>query len=447
MGQATWWATALCAVPVIGALLACSDGGANMNQRGVGDQPGGVQLGIGEIAVAPVGDYVLFARGTELAVGWVDSGAIDALPVSTPSRLAFAKTRSVVYVGSEADEDIEAVDVPAHRVLWRAPIADASTDGLRIASSNDDAVLLAANAHHVTVLDARDGHSRGALDLPDGFVDMEILPDSSRALVVEKHTWHGDAPVTRIHVIALATGASRTFSVPNCSDRVVVGADGKRGFLAPTTCSRDPVSVLDLTAGSERFDKNLPGFGPVARAPGSTLAVAFYDRESGDPSLFDDPAKMPGSDTARYHLMLIDTQRLSYDFAEAGDDLPRFAVTPDGNVLLVDSSVTTTGARLFDVASRTFRDLYGPSLKLDNFVLSSNSRHAYALDPDLYDVDVSAARVAWMSVGFDPANLNISADDRYLFLRKSESEICIFEIATRSCKRRFIGGPVVTNAP
>ncbi len=444
MGKASWWATAACAVPVIGALLACGDGGANMNQRGVGDQPGGVPLGIGDIAVAPVGGYVLFARGTSLGVGWVDSGAIDTLPVSTPSRLAFAKTRSVVYVGSEADGEIDAVDVPRHRVLWHAAVADASTDGLRLASSLDDKVVLAANAHHVSVLDASDGRTLAGLDLPDGFVDMEILPDSSRALVVEKHTWTGDAPVTRVHVIALASGATSSFTVPNCSDRIVVGAGGERAFLAPTTCSRDPVSVIDLSSGHEHFDKNLPGFGPVARAPGSDLAVAFYDRTLGDPSLFDDATKMPGSDTARYQLMLIDTRTLAYDFAQVGDDLPRFAVTPDGNVLLVDSSLSTKGARLFDVPSRSFKKLDGPSLKLDNFVLSSDSRHAYALDPDLYDVDVLGALVKWMSVGFDPANLNISADDRSLFLRESESEICIYELATQRCKRRFVGGPVTT---
>lgn len=444
MGKATWLVTVTCALPVIAALLACGAGGANTNQRGVGDQPGGVQLGIGDIAVAPTGGYVLFARGSELAAGWVASGAIDALPVSSPSRLAFAKTRSVVYVGSEAGSDIVAVDVPAHRALWHAPIEDATTTGLRLASSPDDHSVLAANAHRVTVLDAADGHARTSLDLPDGFVDMEILPDSSRALVVEKHAWTGDTPETKIHVIVLATGAIRTFSVPNCSDRVVVGKDGTRAFLAPTTCSRDPVSVIDLSAGSERFTKNLPGFGPVARAPGSNLAVAFYDRTQGDPALFDDPAKMPGDASARYHLMLIDTTTLAYDFAEVGENLPRFAVTPDGNVLLVDSTASTDGARLFDVPSRSFKKLYGPALKLDNFVVSSDSRHAYALDPDLYDVDVPGAKVSWMGTDFMPMNLNISADDRTLFLRKNATEICIYDIATQSCGHKFVVGPVKT---
>ncbi len=80
------------AAAVVAALLACK-GGANQNQKGVGDQPGGVALGLGDIAVAPVGDYVLFKRGDELATGNLTTGAIDTLPVQKPSRLAFSKQR------------------------------------------------------------------------------------------------------------------------------------------------------------------------------------------------------------------------------------------------------------------------------------------------------------------------------------------------------------------
>ena len=122
----------------------------------------------------------------------------------------------------------------------------------------------------------------------------------------------------------------------------------------------------------------------MARAPHLHLAVAFFDRTQADSvHMFDDPAKMPGADTARYQLMLIDTDTLHYDFAEVGEDLPRFAVTPDGNVLLVDSTGSSDTARLFDVSSRSFHALSGLTVKLDNFAMSSDSAHANVLQNDV----------------------------------------------------------------
>src|SRR5687768_5961840 len=64
----------LVALPVLLALLACGEGGKNANQRGVGDEPGGVKLGIGDIGVAPQGGYVIFSNADQLAVAWPDEG-------------------------------------------------------------------------------------------------------------------------------------------------------------------------------------------------------------------------------------------------------------------------------------------------------------------------------------------------------------------------------------
>jgi hypothetical protein len=433
----TGWVS--CALPVLAALLACGEGGKNVNQRGVGDQPGGVKLGIGDIAVAPVGDYVLFKRDQELAVGWIESGAIQSLPVVEPTRLAFSKQRPAIYVGSEASNELVAVDVVARTQLWRTPITDARTDALRLESSRDDRFVLAANANRVVAFDAATGAARVDRAIELGVVDVEILPDSQRAVVVEQHAWDGDAPSTRVTIIELESSHARSFSVPNCAADIVVSRDGAHAFLAPTNCAKDPVSVIDLTPGQEHFGRNLPGFGPVAMAPGGITAVAFLDRLDADASLFDDPSLLPDENSKRYHLMLIDSGSLKYDFVEVGDELPRFAVTPDGNVLLVDSSyIVDERLRLLDVPSRTFVDLSGPEVTLDNFVLSSDSRHAYLLQAGLFDVDIPAAEARSISTSFTPANINISADDRHLFLRRNDSEICVFELASGSCRRQFV---------
>ncbi len=439
MGSVSRLEVALAASALVGALLACGGGGANENQRGVGDQPGGVALGIGEIAVAPVGDYVLFKRGDRLATGNVFTGSIQDLPVTHPSRLAFSKQRAFVYVGTESTHEVLAVDVEARKVSWRASVPDARTVALRLMSSKDDRFVVAAEVQAIKVLDAATGATTGSFSFQDVLVDVQILPDSKRALAVEVHSWSGDEAQTRVSVLDLETNTKRTLQVPNCADRVAVSGDSKRALLAPTTCAKDPVSVIDLSEGAEKFERNLPGFGPVALSPDGATAVAFLDRDNIDLSLFDDPSQVPDAATERYHLMLIDTGTLKYEFAEAGSHLPRFAVTPDGNVLLVDSAyIDKQGTRLFDVPSRSFKELSGPAVTLDNFVLTSDSKHAYVLQSSLYDLDMAAATTSVIQAGFEPKNINIAADDKALFLRVNDEEICIFDLATRSCNRSFV---------
>ena len=80
-------------------------------------------------------------------------------------------------------------------------------------------------------------------------------------------------------------------------------------------------------------------------------------------------------------------------------------------------------------------------MKLDNFAMSSDSAHAYVLQNDVFDLDIAAAKASHFGLDFTPWNINISADDRYLFLRKDDSEICIYDIAARACRQRFVTTP------
>jgi DNA-binding beta-propeller fold protein YncE len=435
-------------IPVLLALLACGDGGANAGQRAPGDQPCGVTLGLGDIAVAPTDAFVLFERDDKLAVGWTDSGAVNTLPVAQASRLAFSTQRNVVYVGSTSpSRRVLAVDVDTRAVLWEVPFDAARTETLRLLSSRDDRFVLLANADTgvVKVVNAGTGRVERSFSSGRRIVDIQILPDDARALVVLDDTWSGDRVSTRVQVVSLADGSLSEVTVPNCSDRVAVSADGKRAFLAPTTCIepfssqlKDPISVIDLTPGGERFVRNLPGFGPVAIAPSGTLAVGFLDRQALDASLFDDPSQIPDARTDRYHLMLLDTQTLSYDFVEVGEKLPRFAVTPDGNVLLVDSSwMADVPARLFDVGSRGWRYIAGAPLLLDNFVVTSDSSHAYVIETrfyeGLYDLDTAEGQSLEEPLDFSPRNINLSPSDSTLYLRKSDAAVCVFSVAEKRC--------------
>lgn len=441
-------------LPVFAALLACGagvDGGLNGGQHAPGDQPGGVTVGLGDIAVAPSDSFVIFERSDGLAVGYTGSGEVQSLPVQTPSRLAFSKLRPVVYVGSTSpSERIVAVDVNARTSLWSTTFDSTGASSFRILSTADDRAVVAADVARgtISVFDAASGAIERDYALGGTIVDIQILPDDARALVVMAHKWTSGVVSTRVVVVPIDGGDSKTISVPNCSDKVGVSADGKRAFLAPTTCRRpidltikDPISVIDLEPGRETFVRNLPGFGPVG-VQGS-LAVGFLDRSNIDPSLFQDPSLIPASDTALYHLMLIDTTTLSYQFAEAGDHLPRFAITPDGNVLLVDSTSTTdVPARLFDVASKTWKFIDGAPLLLDNFVITSDSLHAYVIESHffegLYDLDIQGGRSIEIPLPFAPRNINISASDKTLYLRKDDTNVCVFSLATMSCSRNLV---------
>jgi hypothetical protein len=436
-------------IPVLAALLACGDGGANQGQHAPGDQPGGVTLGLGDIAVAPNGDFVLFTRDDALAVGWSRSGRVDVLPVERPTRLAFSKQRSVVYVGStDASHRIVALDVSRRSVLWASPVPTASTRALRLAASGTDAHVVAADADtgRVRILDANTGDTTDEYDVGARIVDLHVLPDNQRVLVVLRHSWQDDVVTTPVVLLSLTGHAQKTIDVPNCADRIAVSSAGDRAFLAPTTCIQpgsgtpaDPISILDLTPGTETFVRNLPGFGPVAVSPAGTTAVGFLDRNALDRELFDDESLIPDESTDRFHLMLIDTDSLAYDFVEVGSRLPRFAITPDGNVLLVDSSWTVdVPARLFDVEARAWRFINGAPLLLDNFVITSDSAHAYVIESrffeGLYDLDIARGESVQIPLSFAPRNINISPSDETLYLRKSDREVCVFSLATRRCE-------------
>jgi DNA-binding beta-propeller fold protein YncE len=436
----------------------CAGGGLNENQKGVGDQAGGVQLAIGDIAVAPSGSFVVFKMDGDLAVGFPETGAVQKLPVVSPTKLVFSKARDVIYVGSQLDSKLHAIDVRKGEELWAAPgVVD---DSVKLAASKDDRRVLAAKSDGaVALLDAATGEVLATHTVSGGFLeDMEILPDDKRALIVPVHTWSADQtePLTVVTVLELEAGATRTFDVPNCSDNIVVTPAGDRAFLAPTTCNKDPISYIDLAPGAEAYVKNLPGFGPVAMAPDGVTAVGFLDVGAADDSLFEDPSQKPDPTGPRYHLMVIDTQSLAYKFFASGEELPRYAITPDGNVLLVDSAASSP-ARIFDTKTGIFHAVEGPPVNLDNFVISSDSAHAYVLqttvtqaDPtvppteeemlhELFDLDVIQLKSAKIPVGFEPMNINISPDDATLFLREDSANICVFSIADQACRSRISG--------
>jgi hypothetical protein len=268
--------------------------------------------------------------------------------------------------------------------------------------------------------------------------------------VVTQETWSSDAtplPTAKVTVLALGDGKTHAFDVPNCASRLAVTPDGSRAFLSPTLCKKDPVSLLDLTQDAEAWVKKLPGFGPLAMAKDGVTAIAFLDTHNLDETLFEDPAQIPphGMGDPEFYIMTLDTKSLAFQLTVVGDTLPRYALTPDGDVLLVDSALSAeTPLRLFDTKTHAFREVAGPKVRLDDFVISSDARHVYALElaTGLFDVDVQASIAAPLPLAFQPLNINIAPDDQTLFLRRRASDVCVFSLKTRECTATFSGAVV-----
>jgi hypothetical protein len=311
-----------------------------------------------------------------------------------------------------------------------------------------------ASDQELRLLAAQTGDEVVASKLPGPPLDVRILPDDARAVVVPWQPWETQAaPSTQVTVLSLADGAETHFDVPNCSSEIAVASSGTRAFLAPVACKKDPISYLDLTPGAEGFVKNLPGFGPVAIASGGATAVGFLDTESAS-SLPPPGDGVPLPASPRYQLMLIDTSSLDYKFYPWGSNMPSYAVTPDGATLLVDDAFGQGHALLFDTASRTYRHISGPPVTFDTLAISSDSRHAYVLPArgsrakrGLYDLDIVAGTATEIDPGFLPLNLNLSPDDQTLFLRENSRTICVFSLATRVCENRISVNGTATASP
>jgi len=420
--------------------------GGDVSRRGTGEPPARMR-GFQEIAVAPDGRYVLSAASGRLLLGELDSGSVSTVVgVESPGRVAFAHGRSRFYVGSSSAPTLWCVDASRGQIVWTRPRAGRERH-VRLYAAPDDATLVVAQRRTVELLDPTTGERRRRLDGRE-VIDVDFRPGVGELLVTRGHTWSGEVPTTEVTVVSNAGETIRRIGVPNCAAPMVVTPDGRRAFLAPTTCERparedreppavwDPVSVIDLE--TRRWLRNLPGFGPATLAPDGTTAVAFMDADNLDLSLFEAGDVVPSSDDGRFHLMLIDTATLSFDSVPPGDELPRYALTPDGHVVLVDAPYAWRDGRvrLLDVPSRSLRRLDGPPVLLEHYTVTPDSADVYLLQQsDLYWISIPALRTVRLTDGAGWRSLNITPDGAHLLLVDREDLLHVYSPSRRRVVR------------
>lgn len=392
--------------------------GANQNDRSTGKD--GDDLRTGAMVVSPTGRYIVMQRNTATLVYDVVAGTYRE--VSTPFlRVAFAKRTETMFAVSAGS--LQAVDLATGVAGWTVPMTGACSL-LRL--SDDDDALLVGDSSAVRVVDAARGTPRSTTATGAQATYVAFVPGQARALVVGKTVWRDGGPHTPVLSVDLkGPSAATSVDVPNCESPIVVTPSGARAFLSPTYCSPgaqavpgevwtnpDPVSVIELAGGGVRFNKNLPGFGPVAMSKDGSRLVAYLDVKRMDPAMFDDAKQVPWKDGQRYHLMTIDPSTLAFKLAPIGNAIPRFAMTTDGRGLLVDASTKFTSRTIlaaranvsigpdgvsasaetnldvfgsssafgfFDLGTQSFSSFSGPVAPLDRFVQFANGRYVLTL--------------------------------------------------------------------
>jgi hypothetical protein len=429
-----------------------SEGGLNQNERQAGGGDEGVAVEQGEIAIDPTGQYLISKLSTRLVHADLRSGETKVLPgLSQAVRVTFDHQGTSLFVTrshsrlqlDDEDDDSPSIglgagelvryDVAQRRELWSLPITlelGRGDQGLGAAPwldvTEDDRFVVVTYPDRVDVLDATTGERKKTVHVPEGVIDVDVTPDQDRIVITTQHTWQDDVPRTVLEVHELASNAVVEIAVPNCASELVISPSGQHGFLAPTRCQRDPVSVIDLESG--RFVRNLPGFGPVALAPDGKLAVAFIDATNIDEELFDDPQQIP-SEEVRYHLMLIDTETLRFDVLALGEELPRYAITPDGKLVLIDASTLWSDGRirLLDVAQKELVPVLGSGLHLDHYAVTRDSSKVFLLDDGLFTIDLSTRVAQSEPIEFTPTDLNLTPDDRVLVLREDSATLWLYD--------------------
>lgn len=423
-------------LPVVLASGDSNLGGANEGGKAPGSGDTGIDLAVGEIAVDPQGRYFVSQADGKLMVADLDSRRfreIKGLP--TPTRLAFWPTSvgQGFFLLSRAgsQEEVISYDLGKSKEVWRKKLPR-SDEALQVDEAGSRLVLWQPSG--LVALDTTSGGEIGKVtpEAETFLVDVDLVQGRLITTARGKPDAKG-LPTAQIHLRALADLAETCprVVVPNCADELVISGDGKRAFLAPTFCGRDPVSVIDLVACS--FDKNLPGFGPVALSDNGRTAVAFLDRDNDDPLAPPIPDEVKKSED-RYHLMFLDTNTLAFGTTPVGQELPRYAVTPDGQLLLVDAwaQAKEDNVRIIDTATRTIRPVTGPSIQLSSYVLLPDSTAAFALHKDaLYELDIVAAKTSILPLSFTPTHINRTPTGDRLLLRDPEKVVHLYEVASR----------------
>ena len=358
------------------AIAGC--GGLAEGESVRGNATGGNRLGQ-DLIVSEDGATLIVqveSGGTSMGLRAVDLRTRAAVRLDVPlgaPRMVFGATRNGYFLGEDA---ITEVSLDSGRRLRRIPI-EVIGDSLTLDDAKRRLAVWSRRSSGVALIDLDAGHVRYE-PISDPVHDVRFIPTLGDLAVVSAPT----RTSTRVTFFK-QDGTRIETDVPNCASALRVAPKSRIALLAPSACSTDPVSVIDL--GQRRFVKNLPGFGPVDFSPDGSFAVAFgRGSDLGAAGIHTRSA---------YSLLFIALPSLEIAVVELGNNLPTYRVTPDGDVVLLYDATDLDhdeGLRLVDVAGRMVRMSHGPAVHLDEFVMTPDGREVFLVDGGLYRLDVAS---------------------------------------------------------
>ena len=448
-------------VPMTACTPVAPVGGASANDQSSGGEEGASLL-TGAMSVSPYGQYALMQRNNISVLVNLSAKTATKLDGQV-QRFIFDKGGLKGYATFQ-NRSVAAIDLFTTKRLWSlTPAYKSAAGALRANLSEDGKSLVLADADRILVIDTLRGDVRDAVSLGEAPTFMVMVPGKNRVLIAGSTKWNNHKPETKIYDVDLSTLAVASTVAANCNSTIQIAPDGSRAFMSPTFCEEgkdtkpkeqwtnpDPVSVVDLSSSGPAFLKNLPGFGPAVMDRDGKRLVAYLDMKRIDPLMFDDKSQIPKSGAAQFHLMVIEPKTLAFSLAPIGDALPRFAMTPDGLGLLVDSSVTVargevafklslspTGVEAsvaafgatdglpvgyFDIIAQRYTAFAGAKSALDRFVQLRDGSAAYTLKltedglgGDLFRLDRKT--ISASSLNQSLRDIGLLADGKTLLLR------------------------------
>ncbi len=442
------------------------EGGANANDRTFVND--GDEILTGAMVMSPSGKFIVLQRNDISVIFDVSAKKYTEVKAQI-RRVTFAHATETAFA-NRADGTLLAIDLASARELWSRKLDDTVVSILRV--SDDDKTLFVGDSHRMQLVDPSNGTARSTAEIGTVPSALTLLKGRKEALVVGTTAWVNGAPRTSVALLDLESASVNKVDIPNCDSKILVTPDETRAFLSPTYCDAehasnpnqawtnpDPVSVMALGAKTITFEKNLPGFGPVAMSPDGNRIVAYLDTKRMDVSMFDKTQAPPSTTGPQYHVMVINPKTLSFSLSPIGNALPRLTMTRAGKGLLVDASIKVKtrakasaqgsisigpngisgelGAEIgvfdekspfgyFDLETLKFTGFTGPQAGLDRFVQLADNRYILTLEkrkdglggvPYLIDLQDRVTSSFFGDFGTGVRDVGILPDGKTIFLR------------------------------
>lgn len=394
-------------------------GGANMGVRSPGNRKGGIALDKGDVAVSPSGKFFVTVKDNQMVAGDVGSSqasTLDALPLA--SRLAFwsaDRGEGIVVLGSSS---VVSFDRGTGQVAWQRPVSGA--EHLDVTPDGNNVVL--SGPKGVSVRQVSNGDEVMAYNEQLGTLrDVNVTRDSRFILMTrDNNNINASLVIARIDNGEVTC----TADTRNCAAETVLSEENNKAMMAPTRCQLttghpEPISVFSYDSNGGCQEQGLiPGYGPLAMTPDHKTIVAFLDRDAprmaGDP---ENPAEVKNSKD-RFHLMFLDPATLGYQTRPYGAEMPRYAMSPDGQTLLVDSPVALISkVEVWNITKMDRRVAKGLPMKLHQLTFSPDSTKAFAMEEALAEIDITGAAVKPVSSLSFPDGLNLTPDGNTLMFK------------------------------